>query len=169
MDEALELVVAERAIYKVLCRCSRGSDRGDLELVRSCYWPDATDDHGPYKGDVDGFIAFLETTMTRFERTCHFLGNSLIDVDLEHDVAGSETYAVAYHRLLGNDGAKVDSIVGLRYVDRFEQRQGEWRIAKRVCVFEWRRTDPVVGDGEFPEAYVRGVRSRDDVAFRILE
>ena len=23
---------------------------------------------------------------------------------------------------------------------------GEWRIARRVCAFEWRRTDPV-GDG----------------------
>jgi hypothetical protein len=40
-----------------------------------------------------------------------------------------------------------DLVAGLRYVDRFEHRNGEWRIAKRVCVFEWRRTDPV-GDGE---------------------
>ena len=30
--------------------------RRDMDMVRSCYHPDATDAHGHYNGDVEGFI-----------------------------------------------------------------------------------------------------------------
>src|SRR5215213_3791716 len=79
VDEQLELLLAERAITRVLCTYSRGADRFDLELMRSCYWPDGTDDHGSYSGDLDGFIEFVGPALQRFERTNHFLGNILID------------------------------------------------------------------------------------------
>src|SRR6476659_1622979 len=98
MNDDLELLLAERAIQRVLTTYSRGVDRYDCDLVRSCYWPEGTDDHGSFVGGGDDFIAFVERSLNRFERTCHFLGNTLIDVDLSHDVARSETYAVAFHR-----------------------------------------------------------------------
>jgi hypothetical protein len=98
MNEELELLLAERAIQRVLTSYSRGVDRYDFELVRSGYWPDGTDDHGSFVGGVDDFITFLEKSLNRFERTAHFLGNMFIDVDLSRDVALSETYAVAFHR-----------------------------------------------------------------------
>ena len=98
MSGDLELLLAERAIQRVLTSYSRGVDRYDFELVRSCYWPDGTDDHGSFVGGVDDFISFVQTSLDRFERTAHFLGNMLIDVDLDHDVARAETYALALHR-----------------------------------------------------------------------
>jgi hypothetical protein len=72
MNEDLELLLAERAIQRVLTSYSRGVDRYDFELVRSWYWPDGTDDHGSFVGGVDDFIAFLEKSLNRFERTAHF-------------------------------------------------------------------------------------------------
>jgi len=46
---------------------------------------------------------------------------------------------------------------------------GEWRIARRVCAFEWRRTDPV-GDGStFADTYTRGLRGSDDIVWHILD
>jgi hypothetical protein len=81
MSEELELMLAERAIQRVLTSYSRGVDRFDFELVRSCYWPDGTDDHGSFTGGVDEFITFVQKSLNRFERTAHFLGNMLIDVD----------------------------------------------------------------------------------------
>jgi len=169
MDEGLELLLAERAIARVLYKYSRGADRFDLELMRSCYWPDGTDDHGSYDGELDGFIEFVGPALQRFERTNHFLGNMLIDVDLSQDVARAETYAVAYHRYHDTDGQENDMIAGLRYVDRFERRGSEWRIAKRVCAFEWRRTDPVGEGSTFANTYTRGVRGPDDIVWHILE
>ena len=58
MNEDLELLLAERAIQRVLTSYSRGVDRHDFELVRSYYWPDGTDDHGSFVGGVDDFITF---------------------------------------------------------------------------------------------------------------
>ena len=170
VDDRLELLLAERAIARVLCTYSRAADRYDLELMRSCYWPDATDDHGSFSGDVDGFIEFVGPALQRFERTNHFLGNMLIDVDLVNDEAGAETYAVAYHRFHDADGRATDMVAGLRYVDRFERRDHDWRIAKRVCTFEWRRTDPVAAEGSgFGDTYTRGLRGSDDIVWHILE
>jgi SnoaL-like domain len=169
MSAEVELLLAERAIHRVLCTYSRGVDRFDFESVRSCYWPDGTDDHGSFVGAVDDFIPFVEKSLNRFERTAHFLGNVLIDVDLDRGVARSETYAIAFHRYTDPDGHPTDMWAGLRYVDRFERRQGEWRIKARVCAYDWRRTDRVDGDGGFADAYVRGVRSPDDVVHRILD
>ena len=58
----------------MLTSYSRGVDRYDFELVRSCYWPDGTDDHGSFVGGVDDVITFVEKSLNRFERTAHFLG-----------------------------------------------------------------------------------------------
>ena len=60
MNDDLELLLAERAIQRVLTTYSRGVDRYDFDLVRSCYWPEGTDDHGSFVGGVDDFIAFVE-------------------------------------------------------------------------------------------------------------
>ncbi len=89
--------------------------------------------------------------------------------DAVRDVAAAETYAVAYHRYPDADGQPTDMWAGLRYVDRFERRAGEWRIRKRVCAYEWRRTDRVEGEGGFAPGYVRGRRSTDDIVFHILD
>ena len=169
MQEDIDVLLAQRAFQRVLTTYSRGVDRFDFEAVRTCYWPDGTDYHGSFVGGVDEFISFVETSLNRFERTNHFLGNILIDVDLDHDVARAETYAVAFHRYTDADGHPTDMWAGLRYVDRFERRQGEWRINDRVCAFDWRRTDRVDADGGFADSYVRGIRSPDDIVYRILD
>ena len=167
-QEALEVLLAERSIHRVLTTYARSVDRWDFERLRECYWPDGTDDHGSFVGTRDDFIEFVKPSLTRFERTNHFLGNILIDVHLDRDLARAETYAVAYHRFHDDEGCETDMTAGLRYIDRFERRDGEWRIAHRACAYEWRRTDRLTGAGGFGEAYVRGVRSAQDAVFTIL-
>ena len=170
MDDPLELLLAERAIARALHTYSRAADRFDVELMRSCYWSDGTDDHGSYNGGLDGFIEFVGPALERFERTSHFLGNMLIDVDLPKGEARAETYAIAFHRYHDANGQELDMVAGLRYVDRFERRDGEWRIAKRVCAYEWRRTDPVAAKGSgFADTYIRGRRGPDDIVWHILD
>jgi hypothetical protein len=60
VSDELELLLAERAIHRVLTTYSRGVDRLDFESVRSCYWPDGTDDHGSFVGGVDGGGGFAD-------------------------------------------------------------------------------------------------------------
>jgi ketosteroid isomerase-like protein len=154
-------LVAREEIRDVLFRYTRGIDRLDLDLVRSCYHVDAHDDHGAFRGDVDGFLDWVGEALSYFDSTMHFIGNQLIDVD--GDVAHTESYCVAYHRRGPRDGeVPHDLVTALRYVDRLERRaDGRWRIADRVCVFDWSRRDPVVDQWAMDGA-VRGRRGPDD-------
>jgi hypothetical protein len=61
-------------------------------------------------------------------------------------------------------------ILGLRYVDRFERRAGEWKIAARVCAFDWTVTvpfDPARGFG-FEPGWTLGARDRSDITYADL-
>ena len=68
----------------------------------------------------------------------HVVANQLVELD--GDAAPSETYGVAYHWGEPPDDRRRNFTTGFRYVDRFERRGGEWRIATRVAVREWTHT-----------------------------
>lgn len=157
--------MAQQEVRDVVLRYCRGIDRMDWDLVRSCYHPDATDDHGDFRGNVDEFIAYIQQGLPRFDRTQHFVGNILVEID--GDRARAETYLVAYHRLLASRTKPLrDYTVGLRYIDDFERRDGEWRISARVCAFDWARIDPVAPDGWSPSApSTLGRRDRTDAVY----
>jgi hypothetical protein len=67
--------------------------------------------------------------------TMHHVGNMLVEV--RGDTASAETYAVAYHSGEPLHDLRWNYAAGIRYVDRFERREREWRIADRVTVLEW--------------------------------
>lgn len=170
MSDLMSIMEAERAIHRVLLTYCRAADRVDLDLMRSCYWPDATDDHGSYRGGVDGFITFVEGALARFDSTNHVLGNVLIDLEPGGRTARCEATCIAHHRYRDATRRYVDMTAGLRYVDRFECRDGEWRIARRVCAYDWRRTDPVLPEGgDFASGYVRGRRDERDVIHWVMD
>jgi len=152
-------LVAKRAIYDTQMRYARGVDRCDPELVRSTYHPGAYDDHGGYQGDVEGFIDFVKRdVMDTCRCTMHKMGNSLIEVD--GDEAWSETYAVAHH-IMGEGADTRDLLMGVRYIDRFECRRGEWKIAHRVMSFDWERWAEV-GAQAFGPGFKPGLRDGSD-------
>ena len=157
----LEKLIARQEIADVIYRYARGIDRLDFDLVRSCYHPDAYDDHGGLAGNVDEFIAAAKDFLMRWTATQHFMGNMLIEVN--DPMARAETYAVAYHRREDADGNGKDDVFGIRYVDRFERRDDEWRIAHRVIATEWRRVDSLSGARGRGEIGVWGRRDGDDV------
>jgi hypothetical protein len=43
---------------------------------------------------------------------------------------------MAHHRMLEQGS---EYVLGGRYNDRFEKRDGVWKVLKRVVVFDWRR------------------------------
>jgi 3-phenylpropionate/cinnamic acid dioxygenase small subunit len=155
----------EHEIRNVLYRYCRGVDRRDFDLVRSCYHPDATDDHGSFVGGVDDFIAFITKGLQRYEQTMHVIANVLIDV--QGDVAHSEAYTLAFHRVRETTTKPVrDYTVGLRYVDRFERRGGAWAIADRVCAFSFQRIDPCDPPMEWMPGFTVAKPTPDDVIHR---
>lgn len=140
----LQRLLDEAAVKTLHIRYCRGVDRLDWDLVRSCYHPDGTDDHGSYKGGIDGFIAWASVGLPRFESTTHFTGNQLVEVD--GDSAWAEHYAIVFHRRPATaDAPAADLIANVRYVDRVERRDGEWRIAERVVLADANKIETIEG------------------------
>jgi len=167
LQHDVELLMAERAIKRVILAYSRAVDRYDFDALSDCYWPEGTDDHGSFKGLAGDFVEWNKGALGRFDMTNHFLGNMFVEVDMESGTAKAETYAVAYHRYNDAEGQLTDMTAGLRYVDRFERRGGEWKILERVIAYSWRRTDPAIGASGFADTYVRAVRGMDDIVYTI--
>lgn len=135
----IDTFLEEQAIRRVVLLYCRGIDRLDLELVRGCYWPEATDRHGPFIGTRDEFVEWVAPLLRRHSMTMHHVGNVLVDVDVVGGVATSETYCVAHHSGDPAGDIRWNYVAGIRYLDRFERRSGEWRIADRVTAIEWVR------------------------------
>lgn len=140
---AAELADRE-AIRECLCRYARGVDRLDAEMVRSAYWPDVADTHLGFTGNAEEFIAWSFAAMGAMDQTQHFIGNVLTEI--RGSTADVESYFYGFHRVNGPDGAKFDVIGAGRYIDRFEKRGEEWRIAERLVVTDWFRQYPDSAD-----------------------
>jgi SnoaL-like domain len=144
---------------------ARGTDRLDGALIRSCYHPDAFDDHNAFRGGPAEFAEWVLANLPHFAATMHFLGN--IRIEVEGDVAWTETCCVAHHLFRPEDPqGERDLVLGLRYFDRFERRAGAgWRIALRRCIFDWSYTVPIAEKWPFAEDFTTGRRDREDPTY----
>jgi hypothetical protein len=165
---ALERRLAEladrEAIRDCLYRYCRGIDRSDEAALRSAYWPDATDRHGPFQGTAAGFIDWAVTKLAEGGRNVHMVGN--IAIELRGEVAAVESY---FHALQADRTAAV--LLCGRYVDRFERRGGEWRVAARVVVYDWMQALAAEPGSEAERFGVRqpiGARQPDDPWYALL-
>ncbi len=146
-----------QAIVDCLHRYTRGVDRLDEELILSAYHEDAVDYHGAFVGSPREFVAWLRKSHEQRIATQHILTNYSFDVDGE--TAHVETYFFVPQR---NAGDPELTFVSGRYVDRFERRDGEWKIALRVVV-----TECIGRCASVPLSPGAGIghRSRDDVSY----
>ena len=158
MTDGLQRLLDDRAIRDVLLRYCRGVDRIDLELVRSCYHPDAVDDHGAFKGGVDEFVAWIGRLLPRYDVTTHSLTNTLVEWHpTDPDTARVEAYGTAEHQTAGGP-PELNLTIAFRYLDRFERRDGGWRIADRLCTTEWVRVNDPASIFPVDERFPRGRR-----------
>lgn len=145
------------AILETLHRYTRGVDRLDDELILSVYHPDAIDYHGTFRGSPTEFVAWLHKSHENRVTTQHFLSNFTFDFD--GDTAHVESYFFVPIR--NKDSPNIDYVSG-RYADKFEKRDGEWKIAVRVVV-----TESIGRAGFLPVDPIGdiGVRDRTDVSY----
>ncbi len=119
-------------IHECLLRYTRGVDRHDIKLLESAYHDDAFDEHGVVNGNREEFCAWALAYHGGYQRSHHHvITNSVIDLD------GDTAHVETYYTFFGDNKAGPATLAYGRYVDRFERRNGEWRIAHRVCVSEY--------------------------------
>ena len=187
-DADIEELVSRKNIHEVLTRYCRAIDRCDLEMLRSVYWPDATDDHGTFLGNAMEFAeVVIPALRANFEVTMHAITN--VHMDVAGETAVSECYVIAYHKFCG-DRDLAEQIFGSsyaaqlgqpdatdmpqqfffggRYLDRFERRGTEWRILQRTVVMDWNDTRPsgeILDQGLFAALALRGQRGPLDPGY----
>ena len=171
MDQTqmLDALRSRAEIAEVVMRYCRGFDRCDESVLRSCFHPDATHEHGAFKGLSADFCTQGLEAVRRVVLTHHQLGQ--VSIELDGERAWAESYFTSYHRFgeAPPAGGKPheDRIMGGRYVDRFERRDGVWRIAHRRGVNEWVRYEASDDRGFFVRPPTeRGRRDRDDPVYR---
>jgi hypothetical protein len=143
-DQLIDEMLAKLDIMEAMARYSRGIDRRDEELLKTVYHEDSQDDHGwglsaggwdvaaLVRRDGNGFP-------DEWKQTTHFLGQHLIEV--EGDRAESEVYFIS-HSIFEHDGKDHDLVSAGRYVDKWERRDGHFKISQRTVIYDWIRTDP---------------------------
>ncbi|MDB4872945.1 MAG: lumazine-binding family protein [Massilia sp.] len=166
LHDAVRELQDREQIREVLARYSRGIDRLDEDLIRSVYHPDAYDDHGPFKGGPEEFIAWI-VPFLRAEYTTSSHHMTTQSITLDGDAATVETYAIVVQDKI-RDGVRLQSTAHSRYSDRMERRNGEWRIAHRIVITDSAGTTPVpVWSGTTQlESLTAGRRDRTDPSYR---
>lgn len=139
----IQLELADReAIRDCLYRYCRGIDRMDAEFLRSAYWPGAMDYHTGFTGTIEQFIEWALPRLKAMEDAVHNIGNVLIKLD--RNTAAVESYFWSVAIVRGNEPRQ--TMAAGRYLDRFEKRGDEWRIAERVVAHDWFDESRQVGD-----------------------
>lgn len=154
MAEIQDCIDRQQIHYKLMLY-SHGIDRCDIDFLKQVFWPDGTCDYG---GEDLNAYEWAEATvagLSTMERTQHSVSNYLLTVD--GDAAECESYCTAYHLLKGEDGSLTDMVVGGRYLDKIEKRDGEWRIASRLYVMDWNQNIP--STGEWSEGMLGGLNT----------
>jgi hypothetical protein len=133
-----------RDIFDTMKRYTRGADRHDKDLVRSAFWPEATisvDKPMTLDEYVDSEERFLSTYAAHQH---HITGQT---IDIQGDTAHVESYTIQF--LVPRDShadargpatpghvlmSEKSTVVSGRYEERWEKRNGEWKILVRNFV-----------------------------------
>jgi hypothetical protein len=131
------------AITDALRRYCRGVDRLDAAMIASAFHPGAElIDYGPEPTTIEAFAERVIVALgSRFSGTQHRLSNITVE-PVSSGIARVESYVLAFHVQERDGGQRLHTFNG-RYVDRFEERDGQWRISRRVLRVDWSRVEDI--------------------------
>lgn len=122
----------------------RGIDRLHRPSIAAAFHPGAMlIDYGSQPLTIETFVEHAVASLgRRFVATQHRISNTTVERRADHALV--ETYVHATHVEVTDDGRRLHTFVG-RYIDRFEERHGAWKIAQRTLRNDW-TTAVAMGD-----------------------
>ena len=137
VEAQLQELLDKQAITEVLQRYSRTLDWLDDEGQADCFWPDAPIDYGFFTGTAADFLPVVMQIERASQRRWHFLSAPAIQFH-SSDQASVECYGMATGIRQQDDGSWSGGLYGGRYLDEFAKKDGQWRIAQRKYVMDWK-------------------------------
>lgn len=120
----------------------RGIDRLHGPSIAAAFHPGAVlIDYGAASLTIETFVEHAVASLQRrFVATQHRISNTTVERRDDHALV--ETYVHATHVEVSDDGRRLHTFVG-RYIDRFEERDGAWKIAQRTLRNDWSTATPM--------------------------
>ncbi|MGE0761298.1 MAG: nuclear transport factor 2 family protein, partial [Pirellulaceae bacterium] len=151
-------------------------DRLDGGLMETLFHPDATDNHGMFKGRMADWMPWCLDIVGRMGLTQHVIGNVLIE--LHGDEARAESYYIVAQPQLPQEkggvfvaasNAPTDQylVAGGRYLDHLVRRDGAWKFQHRHVIYDWNLnpSPPDVWQKLRAAGWVFGTQGRDDASY----
>ena len=136
LESELTELKDREAIREMIHRYCQAVDRCDLEMLKSCYWPDGYDDHGFFAGNAHEFAEYVIPCLAQVDSSMHAITNTRFRLDGDRCACSSQWHVV--HRLAHEEGF-TDFLHQGRYLDVWEKREGEWKILHRVIAGDFDR------------------------------
>ena len=140
LPDAVQALLDKQAIHELIHTYCNAADRKDVDKMRSLYHEDAIDDHGGFfKGLAMDFIDKLPEIQAPMEILHHNV--TTVNIRLEDKPGGAvygegEVYVLAFHKVSTGEGA-LDLLIGGRYFDKYEKREGVWKFSHRAVLADW--------------------------------
>jgi hypothetical protein len=126
----LEILLAEREIYRKIASFARAMDRRDWQTLESILAQDASASLG--SGEINGrkeIVDFIRSFLGTCGTTQHLIGNVLIDI--EGNTASSKAYVSDMHLGKGTKSKLSFSTLG-EYIDEWVRPENSWLLKRRV-------------------------------------
>jgi len=191
VSKLVQLCSDRQEIQNILGTYCRAIDRCDVELLKSIYHPDGTDNHGPYAASAHEFADIIVKRLKEVVNYgFHTVTHSVIDV--HGKFATSESYYYGYHTVGpgydkiaeffgkkyadeqvrgGKIGQTHEYVAAGRYLDVLERRNGKWKILHRSITNEWGQCQPtnlITDEGEPGRFVLPGARDRSDPVYGLM-
>lgn len=168
LQAQLDLLQAKQDLLELNARYCEGVDRGERDTLTALWWPEGTIDFGLFDGPGAEFAELIGAPNPALEVNFHFASNQRFEIDGER--ANGRSYVIGKTCMVGEDGARTEQMVGGRYLDKYERRQGQWRFLKRLFVIDWISCGPSTANWEtgIGAAACRGRLDSDDISYRFF-
>jgi hypothetical protein len=180
MDRVAQLI-AESDISRIIHLYCHAIDRRRWDLMEHVFHEDARYGFGDIGPNWREFLRAARAIVDPQGPSHHMVANILIEFD--GNTAHVETYLNSYHVIpagyssgdattnglfRANPAERYVSIVGGRYIDRFELRGPGWRIARRTGVYDWIQDLPYTDGGlSQSPAHARGTWNDSDPSYPV--
>lgn len=149
-DQKLQELLDKQEITELIYAYCNAMDRHDQAKARTLYHEDARDDHGTF---FQGLAMDFIDQMLEIEEPMDILQHNVTTINLkvDGDYGEGEVYVLAFHKVRKEDGSRFDLLIGGRYFDKYEKRDGVWRFAHRSVVADWANIhDPTIVNLDHP-------------------
>ena len=137
--------LAIRELFDAYAHCADRRDaKGQMALftedTRFLVFMDATAAEPTQELHGRESLAPVFDNLNTYTATMHFNGQSTVALD--GDRATGESYCLAHHLTIGEDGQRTMMIASIRYLDEFVKQDGQWLFAERRLMVNWTETRP---------------------------